>query len=53
MTCSADGVSAAQNLKVTIMNPPTSGGGGALGLSSLLLLVGLLALWRRGSDSNP
>jgi hypothetical protein len=52
MTCTAGSVSAAQSLKVTVVspvdaNPPTSGGGGALDLSSLLLLVGCLALYYR------
>jgi uncharacterized membrane protein len=49
LTCSADGVSAAQSLNVTVANPsppPASGGGGALDLTLLLFLVGLLASYR-------
>jgi hypothetical protein len=45
LTCTAASVSTAQSLTVTVANPPASGGGGALDLSSLLLLVGLLTLY--------
>jgi hypothetical protein len=45
MTCTAGSVSAAQSIQVTVANPPASGGGGALDLSSLLLLLGLLTLY--------
>jgi probable HAF family extracellular repeat protein len=54
VTCIAGSVSAVQSLNVTvvapvdaIMNPPASGGGGALDLSTLFLLVGSLALHYR------
>jgi hypothetical protein len=55
LTCTAGTVSVVQNLKVTvvapvdaIMSPPASGGGGALDLSSLLLVAGLLVRnWQR------
>jgi uncharacterized membrane protein len=43
LTCTAGSVSATQSLKVTVANPP--GGGGALDLSSVLLLIGLLTLY--------
>jgi len=46
MTCTAGSVATVQNLKVTIANPPASGGGGALDLGSLLLLVGLVLALR-------
>ena len=46
LTCSADGVSSAQSLNVMVVYPSTSGGGGTLDLTSLLLLVGLLASYR-------
>jgi hypothetical protein len=42
LTCTAGSVSATQSLNVTVA---ASGGGGALDLSSLLLLVGLLTLY--------
>lgn len=45
LTCTAGSESTAQSLNVTVGNPPGSGGGGALDLSSLLLLVGLLTLY--------
>ena len=46
LSCTAGSVSAAQSLNVTVANPPASGGGGALDLSSLLLLlVGLVTLY--------
>jgi hypothetical protein len=45
LTCTAASVSATQSLTVTVANPPASGGGGTLDLSSLLLLVGLLTLY--------
>jgi hypothetical protein len=47
LTCTAGSVSAAQSLKVTVANPPASGGGGGLDVGSLLLLVGLLARYYR------
>jgi len=47
MTCTAGSVSAAQSLNVTVANPPSSGGGGALDLYSLLLLLRLLPNWQR------
>jgi probable HAF family extracellular repeat protein len=48
LACSAGSVSAAQSIKVTVANPPASGGGGALDLYSLLLLAGLFVLnWQR------
>jgi len=59
MTCGAGGMSTAQSLKVEVANlpalpaPPASGGGGALDLTSLLLLVGLLALNWRTKPSIP
>ena len=43
MNCTAGGENTAQSLNVTVANPPAPGGGGALDLNSLLLLVGLLA----------
>jgi hypothetical protein len=46
LTCTSGNVNGAQSLNVTVVSPPASGGGGALDLSSLLLLVGLLALYR-------
>ena len=42
LTCTAGSVSAVQSIKVTVANPPSSSGGGALDLYSLLLLLTLL-----------
>ena len=46
MNCTEGSESTAQSLNITV-NPPASGGGGALDPSSMLLLVGLLALYYR------
>jgi hypothetical protein len=47
ITCTAGSESTAQSLNVTVANPPASGGGGAVDINSLLLLVGLLTLYYR------
>ena len=54
LSCTAGGVDAKQSLNVTVVapvdritDPTASGGGGALDLGSLLILVGLLALYYR------
>jgi probable HAF family extracellular repeat protein len=48
LSCSAGSVSAVQSIKVTVANPPPSGGGGTLDLYSLLLLTLLVLLaWPR------
>lgn len=58
VTCTDGSVSAVQSLKVTVVapvdpitNPPASGGGGALDLSTLLLLVGSLAVYYRAKHA--
>jgi probable HAF family extracellular repeat protein len=45
LTCTAGSESTTQSLNVTVADPPSSGGGGALDLGSLLLLAVSLA-WR-------
>jgi probable HAF family extracellular repeat protein len=49
LTCTSSGVTVSQSLSVTVGDPPSaSGGKGALDLSALLSLFGLLALRYRG-----
>jgi hypothetical protein len=43
LSCTAGSESTTQSLNVTVANPPSSGGGGALELGSLLLLAASLA----------